>query len=129
MNRNKKSCAVNFHTKEGQEILKKLAQKCDVLVENFVPGKLSNYGLDYQNLEQIAPQLIYCSITGFGESGPYANRAGYDVIAASIGGLLNITGPKVNTFLLDKKYSLILISLIDLLILGDFFYFQLIGYF
>ena len=79
--------------------MKKLAQKCDVLVENFVPGKLSKYGLDYQNLEQIAPQLIYCSITGFGESGPYANRAGYDVIAASIGGLLHITGPKV-TFIL-----------------------------
>ena len=100
VNRNKKSCAVNFHTSEGQTILKELAKKCDVLVENFVPGKLSKYDLDYKSLEEIAPQLIYCSITGFGDSGPYSNRAGYDVIAASIGGLLHITGPKVSYIIL-----------------------------
>ena len=95
VNRNKKSCAINFRTGKGQEILKDLVRQSDVLVENFVPGKLANYGLDYQSLKEIAPHLIYCSVTGFGSSGPYANRAGYDVIAASIGGLLHITGPKV----------------------------------
>ena len=95
VNRNKKSCAVNFQTEQGQEILKKMVQQSDVLVENFVPGKLATMGLDYESLNKIAPQLIYCSITGFGETGPYSSRAGYDVIAASIGGLLHITGPKV----------------------------------
>ena len=73
----------------------KLAVKSDVLLENFVPGKLSKLGLDYDTLKEKAPGLIYCSITGFGESGPYSNRPGYDVIAASIGGLMHITGPKV----------------------------------
>ena len=96
VNRNKKSLAVNFQTPGGKTILRNLAQKCDVLVENFVPGKLKKLGLDYESLAPEAPQLIYCSITGFGESGPYATRAGYDVIAASIGGLLHITGPKVS---------------------------------
>ena len=78
--------------------MKNLAKKCDVLVENFVPGKLKKLGLDYDSLAPEAPQLIYCSVSGFGESGPYAQRAGYDVIAASIGGLMHITGPKVNSF-------------------------------
>ena len=90
--------AVNFQKPDGKAILKNLAQKCDVLVENFVPGKLKKLGLDYDSLAPEAPQLIYCSVSGFGESGPYAQRAGYDVIAASIGGLMHITGPKVNSF-------------------------------
>ena len=98
VNRNKKSVAVNFQTPDGKAILKNLAKKCDVLVENFVPGKLKKLGLDYDSLAPEAPQLIYCSVSGFGESGPYAQRAGYDVIAASIGGLMHITGPKVNSF-------------------------------
>ncbi|GIY52188.1 succinate--hydroxymethylglutarate CoA-transferase [Caerostris extrusa] len=71
-----------------------IAINSDVLVENFVPGKLSSYGLDYENLNKVAPHLIYCSITGFGSTGPYSTRPGFDVIAASIGGLLNITGPE-----------------------------------
>ena len=95
VNRNKKSLAINFRTEEGREILSNLAVKSDVLLENFVPGKLSKLGLDYDSLKEKAPGLIYCSITGFGESGPYSNRPGYDVIAASIGGLMHITGPKV----------------------------------
>lgn len=97
VNRNKKSVAVNFQTAQGRRILTELAQKSDVLLENFVPGKLAKMGLDYESLSKVAPQLIYCSITGFGETGPYSARAGYDVIAASIGGLLHITGPKVST--------------------------------
>ena len=73
-------------------------------MENFVPGKLKKLGLDYDSLAPEAPRLIYCSVSGFGESGPYAQRAGYDVIAASIGGLMHITGPKVNSFFdLTKK--------------------------
>lgn len=69
-----------------------LARNCDVLIENYVPGKLDKLGLGYENMKKISPSLIYCSITGFGSSGPYKNRAGYDVIAASMGGLLHITG-------------------------------------
>jgi succinate--hydroxymethylglutarate CoA-transferase len=65
-----------------------------VLVENFVPGKLDGLGLGYADLSAIAPQLIYCSITGFGSDGPYRERPGYDVIAASLGGLMHITGPR-----------------------------------
>ena len=105
VNRNKKSAAINFRTEQGQKILKDLVQKSDVLVENFVPGKLATYGLDYKSLKEIAPHLIYCSITGFGSSGPYANRAGYDVIAASIGGLLHITGPKVPILVISLNES------------------------
>ena len=105
VNRNKKSVAINFRTEQGQKILKDLVQKSDVLVENFVPGKLATYGLDYKSLKEIAPHLIYCSITGFGSSGPYANRAGYDVIAASIGGLLHITGPKVPILVISLNES------------------------
>ena len=71
-----------------------LAAKSDVLVENFVPGKLDELGLGYANLKDAAPGLIYCSVTGFGSDGPYRDRAGYDVIAASLGGLLHITGPR-----------------------------------
>ena len=92
VNRNKKSVCVDL--KAGREIIYELAKKSDVLVENYVPGKLSGIGLGYEDLKKIAPELIYCSLTGYGLEGPYATRPGYDVIAASIGGLLNITGPK-----------------------------------
>uniref|UniRef100_A0A0A1WYV5 CaiB/baiF CoA-transferase family protein C7orf10 homolog n=1 Tax=Zeugodacus cucurbitae TaxID=28588 RepID=A0A0A1WYV5_ZEUCU len=90
INRNKKSAAIDL--KRGKEIIYELAQKCDVLVENYVPGKLAEYGLDYEQMRKVAPQLIYCSMTGYGSVGPYAKRPGYDVIASSIGGLLHITG-------------------------------------
>ncbi|XP_037909295.1 succinate--hydroxymethylglutarate CoA-transferase [Hermetia illucens] len=89
-NRNKKSVCIDL--KRGTELLHNLATKCDVLVENYVPGKLSEYNLGYETLKDIAPHLIYCSITGYGSSGPYAKKPGYDVIAASVGGLINITG-------------------------------------
>lgn len=94
LNRNKKSLCVDLKTEQGKQIIYELATKSDVLVENYVPGKLDELGLSYKKLKEIAPQLIYCSITGYGSEGPYSNRPGYDVIAASIGGLLDITGPK-----------------------------------
>lgn len=91
-NRNKRSICVDL--KNGLDVIYDLAQTCDVLIENYVPGKLDKLGLGYEQVKKFAPKLIYCSITGFGSSGPYKNRAGYDVIAASVGGLLHITGEK-----------------------------------
>ncbi|XP_065073665.1 succinate--hydroxymethylglutarate CoA-transferase [Ochlerotatus camptorhynchus] len=89
-NRNKKSVCVDL--KKGKDVIYDLARKCDVLVENYVPGKLDKFGLGYEDLKKIAPSLIYCSITGYGSVGPYKGKPGYDVIAASMGGLLHITG-------------------------------------
>ncbi|XP_053694788.1 succinate--hydroxymethylglutarate CoA-transferase [Sabethes cyaneus] len=89
-NRNKKSVCVDL--KKGRDVIYDFARKCDVLVENYVPGKLDEMGLGYKDIRQVAPELIYCSITGYGAKGPYKNKPGYDVIAASIGGLLHITG-------------------------------------
>lgn len=80
--------------KNGIDIIYDLAKTCDVLIENYVPGKLEKFKLGYDHIKEVAPSLIYCSITGFGPKGPYKNRAGYDVIAASMGGLLHITGEK-----------------------------------
>lgn len=94
VNRNKKSVCIDIKKESGCELLYDLARRSDVLVENYVPGKLSSMGLGYEVLSKIAPQLIYCSITGYGPVGPYRNKPGYDVIAASIGGFLHITGPK-----------------------------------
>ncbi|XP_063702084.1 succinate--hydroxymethylglutarate CoA-transferase [Culicoides brevitarsis] len=91
-NRNKRSICVDM--KRGKEILHELVRHSDVLVENYVPGKLKKFHLDYESLRKINPSLIYCSITGYGDEGPYASRPGYDVIAASVGGLLDITGPE-----------------------------------
>lgn len=89
-NRNKRSVCIDIKT--GSDIIRQLASKCDVLVENYVPGKLSEYNLGYEQLHELCPSLIYCSITGYGSLGPYAKRPGYDVIAASMGGLVHITG-------------------------------------
>ncbi|XP_058819781.1 succinate--hydroxymethylglutarate CoA-transferase [Topomyia yanbarensis] len=89
-NRNKKSVCVDL--KKGKNVIYDLARKCDVLVENYVPGKLDEMGLGYESIREVAPRLIYCSITGYGSTGPYKTKPGYDVIAASIGGLLHITG-------------------------------------
>lgn len=94
INRNKKSICVDFKTKAGQQLLHQMAQKCDVLVENYVPGVLEKYSLDYKTLSEIAPQLIYCSVTGFGSEGPYSRKPGVDLIAASLSGHLYITGPE-----------------------------------
>ncbi|XP_058789995.1 succinate--hydroxymethylglutarate CoA-transferase [Phymastichus coffea] len=92
VNRNKKSVCVDL--KKGRDIIYELVKKCDVLVENYVPGKLSEMGLSYDQIKDVAPHLIYCSLTGYGYEGPYSKRPGYDVIAASLGGLMHITGPK-----------------------------------
>lgn len=93
LNRNKKSVCVDLKAPTGRRVIYDLARNCDVLVENYVPGKLEELGLGYGDIKKIAPHLVYCSITGYGSEGPYRNRPGYDVIAASMGGLLHITGP------------------------------------
>ena len=91
-NRGKRSVAIDFSTPEGAEKLKKLVASADVLIENFKFGGLKRYGLDYESLKPLNPRLVYCSITGFGHTGPYAPRAGYDFIIQGIGGLMSITG-------------------------------------
>lgn len=88
------SISINMKKPEGSYLVQQLAAKSDVLVENYVTGKLAKFGLDYDTLKNIAPHLIYCSITGYGSTGPYNSRPGYDVIAASMGGLFHITGPE-----------------------------------
>jgi len=92
-NRGKRSIAVDFSTAEGAETIRKLAMSADVLIENFKFGGLKKYGLDYESLRTVNPRLVYCSITGFGQSGPYAPRAGYDFIVQGMSGLMSVTGP------------------------------------
>ncbi len=91
-NRGKRSVAVDFSTPEGAEIVRRLAASADVLIENFKLGGLKKYGLDYASLKAINPRLVYCSITGFGQTGPYAPRAGYDFIIQGMAGMMSITG-------------------------------------
>ncbi|MER9230994.1 CoA transferase [Mesorhizobium sp. M0622] len=91
-NRGKRSIAIDFSTPEGAETVRRLAATSDVLIENFKVGGLKKYGLDYDSLRKINPRLIYCSITGFGQSGPYAPRAGYDFIIQGMAGMMSITG-------------------------------------
>lgn len=91
-NRNKKSITVDFTTPEGQAIVRDLARKSDVVLENFKVGGLQAYGLDYASLRAVNPKLVYCSITGFGQTGPYAPRAGYDLLVQAMGGLMSVTG-------------------------------------
>ena len=93
-NRNKRSVAVDMAMPEGRELLLALAQKSDVLVENFKVGGAARHGLDYATLGKLNPRLIYCSITGFGQTGPYAPRAGYDAMIQGMGGLMSITGKR-----------------------------------
>ncbi|XP_042770437.1 succinate--hydroxymethylglutarate CoA-transferase isoform X4 [Panthera tigris] len=115
VNRNKKSIAVNIKDPRGVKIIKELAAVCDVFVENYVPGKLSEMGLGYEDIDKIAPHIIYCSITagnsiktfqdtlqarqnihaGYGQTGPLSQRAGYDAVASAVSGLMHITGPEV----------------------------------
>ncbi|KAL2212341.1 CoA-transferase family III [Sarocladium strictum] len=94
VNRNKKSLGLSFQHKEGVDILHKLAAKCDILVENYLPGSLKKYGMDYESLKKINPGLIYASITGYGQTGPYSSRAGYDVMVEAEFGLMHITGSR-----------------------------------
>ncbi|MDU9393466.1 CaiB/BaiF CoA-transferase family protein [Pseudomonas sp. zfem002] len=91
-NRNKRSVTIDFTQPEGQRLVRELAAKSDVVIENFKVGGLAAYGLDYESLRQINPNLIYCSITGFGQTGPYAKRAGYDFMIQGLGGLMSLTG-------------------------------------
>lgn len=91
-NRGKRSVAIDFTTAEGQALLRELVMQCDVLVENYKVGGLKKYGLDFTSLQAINPRLVYCSITGYGQDGPYAQRAGYDAAIQAIGGLMSVTG-------------------------------------
>ncbi|MDQ0505400.1 CaiB/BaiF CoA transferase family protein [Xanthobacter agilis] len=91
-NRGKRSVAIDFETAEGQAAIRALAAQSDVLIENFKLGGLKKYGLDYESLKQINPRLIYCSVTGFGQDGPYAPRAGYDFLVQGMGGIMDLTG-------------------------------------
>ena len=93
-NRNKRSITVDFTTPEGREIVQALAARADVVLENFKVGGLRAHGLDYESLRALNPRLIYCSITGFGQTGPYAARPGYDFLVQAMGGLMSITGAK-----------------------------------
>lgn len=91
-NRNKRSLAVDLASPEGADLVRKMAAKADVLVENFKVGGLRKYGLDFATLSVDNPRLVYCSVTGFGQDGPYATRGGYDFVAQAMGGLMSITG-------------------------------------
>ncbi|MDQ9782746.1 CaiB/BaiF CoA transferase family protein, partial [Serratia marcescens] len=91
-NRGKKSVVLDFRTPEGQAEVRRMAAGADVLIENFKVGGLAKYGLDYASLSAINPRLVYCSITGFGQDGPYASRAGYDFIIQGMSGIMDLTG-------------------------------------
>ena len=94
VNRNKKSLALSFQHKAGVQVLHKLIESCDILVENYLPGGLKKYGMDYETVRKINPRLIYASITGYGQTGPYSNRPGYDVMVEAEMGLMHITGSR-----------------------------------
>ncbi|HZY34844.1 MAG TPA: CaiB/BaiF CoA-transferase family protein [Rhodanobacter sp.] len=91
-NRNKRSLTLDLTTADGQALTRQLAGEADVVLENFKPGGLTRYGLDAASLRQLAPRLVYCSISGFGQTGPYAHRAGYDFLIQAMGGLMSVTG-------------------------------------
>ncbi len=91
-NRGKRSIVADFATERGREIVRRLAARADVLIENFKVGGLAKFGLDYDSLHGLNPRLIYCSVTGFGQTGPYAKRAGYDFLIQGMSGIMSITG-------------------------------------
>lgn len=93
-NRGKRSVTLDIATPEGQDIVRRLARESDVVLENYKVGQLKKYGLDYESLRREKPDLVYCSITGFGQNGPYAQRAGYDFIIQGMGGFMSITGER-----------------------------------
>jgi formyl-CoA transferase len=96
-NRNKRSIAIDIAKPEGQALIRQMAQGSDILVENFKVGGLAHYGLDYASLHALNPRLIYCSVTGFGQDGPYAERAGYDLMIQAMSGMMSITGKAEGT--------------------------------
>src|SRR5690554_4709129 len=91
-NRGKKSVTIDISTEKGQNLIRKLATQCDVLVENYKVGDLTRYGLSYKDISLINPKIIYCSITGFGQDGPYAQLPGYDYLFQGLSGLMSTTG-------------------------------------
>jgi len=91
-NRGKRSIEADFEHPDGQQIVRKLVKRADILIENFKVGGLAKFGLDYESLKKENPRLIYCSVTGFGQDGPYAKRAGYDLMAQGMGGIMDLTG-------------------------------------
>ena len=91
-NRGKRGITCDFRTEAGQELVRRLVRDADVVIENFKVGGLAKYGLDWESLRKVNPRLIYCSITGFGQDGPYAHRAGYDFIIQGMSGLMSVTG-------------------------------------
>ena len=93
-NRNKRSITCDLSSADGQQLIRALAAKADVLVENFKVGDMRRYGLDYASLKTVNPRLVYCSITGFGQTGPYADRSGYDFAVQAMGGLMSVTGER-----------------------------------
>jgi crotonobetainyl-CoA:carnitine CoA-transferase CaiB-like acyl-CoA transferase len=93
-NRGKKSVAINIASKQGQDLIRRLAMASDVFIENYMVGKLAEYGLSYDDLKKVNPRLVYCSITGFGQTGPYRERPGYDFVFQAMGGMMSITGEK-----------------------------------
>jgi crotonobetainyl-CoA:carnitine CoA-transferase CaiB-like acyl-CoA transferase len=93
-NRGKKSVAINIASKQGQDLIRRLAMASDVFIENYIVGKLAEYGLSYDDLKKVNPRLVYCSITGFGQTGPYRERPGYDFVFQAMGGMMSITGEK-----------------------------------
>jgi crotonobetainyl-CoA:carnitine CoA-transferase CaiB-like acyl-CoA transferase len=111
-NRNKRSITIDISKPEGRELIRSLASHCDVLIENYKVGDLARYGLDYESLKAIYPQLIYCSITGYGQSGPYASRPGYDAAFQGMSGMMAVTGDpdgepqRVGVFIIDEMTGL-----------------------
>jgi len=93
-NRGKRSLTLDIATPDGQDIARRLAEQSDILVENYKVGALAKYGLDYTTIQAVNPRIIYCSITGFGQTGPYRNRAGYDFLIQGMGGLMSVTGER-----------------------------------
>jgi len=108
-NRGKKSVTVDIARPEGQDIIRRLAAQSDVLTENYKVGDLARYGLDYASLRRLHPRLIYCSITGYGQAGPYAQRPGYDPIAQAVGGMMSVTGER------DGRPQRIGVAMVDVL--------------
>jgi crotonobetainyl-CoA:carnitine CoA-transferase CaiB-like acyl-CoA transferase len=93
-NRNKKSIAIDIANAEGQQLVRELAAKCDVFIENYKVGDMARYGLGYEDIKKVNPAIVYCSITGFGQTGPHAHRPGYDYVFQGMGGLMSITGER-----------------------------------
>src|ERR1700724_1614134 len=91
-NRRKRAIELDFEYEDGRRIVRRLAARSDILIENFKVGGLAKFGLDYASLAAVNPRLIYCSVTGFGQTGPYAARAGYDLMAQGMGGFMSLTG-------------------------------------